>query len=307
MNGVTASLYGRILRAFVLIVVLAVALGVGVGYYVTQEQMDGFVEHLIAVEADNVARSLGRAYTSSGGWTAVDRVLADAGYRYDEGEAGHEGDGEREERGSETFHAERVRIVVGDGDGRVVHDNLSRLQPGAPAPELDGERVAVIDGETARPVGEVYVDVERAFLATESHGLLRRILTATALGGVLIAVVALALAAWISGRITAPVTRLTAAARTVARQGASALLPITSSDELGQMSAAFNRMTNALQTQRDLRRRLIDDLSHELNTPLSVIQLEAKGLLDGLQEPAPAADGIVREVTMLRNLTQILA
>ena len=161
-------------------------------------------------------------------------------------------------------------------------------------------------GATGRRVGDVYVDVERAFLGTESHGLLHRILTTTALGGVLIAAVALALAAWISRRITAPVTRLTEAAGSIAQRGDSALLPITSDDELGRMSAAFNRMTNALQTQRDLRRRLIDDLAHELNTPLSVIRLEAKGLRNGLQEPDQAADRIIREVTMLRNLVRDL-
>ena len=86
MNRLAASLHGRILRAFVLIVVLAVVLGVGVGYYVTQSQVDGFVEQLVAVEAGNVARSLSRAYRSAGGWAAVDRVLADAGYRYEDGE-----------------------------------------------------------------------------------------------------------------------------------------------------------------------------------------------------------------------------
>ena len=306
MSALTPSLRGRILRAFALIVVLAAALGVGVAYYATQGQVDGFVAQLVAVEADNVARSLSRAYRASGGWAAVERVIEDAGYRYAEEEPGHEDGGERDERGSETFHVERVRIVVVDGGGAVMHDNLSRLQPGAPAPALGGARAAVTDGETGRRVGDVYVDVERAFLAAESHGLLRRTLTTTALGGVLIAAAALASAAWIARRILAPVTRLTAAARTVARRGGSALLPITSDDELGQMSAAFNRMTNALQTQRDLRRRLIDDLSHELNTPLTVIRLEANGLLDGLQEPAPAADRIIREVTMLRNLVRDL-
>ena len=305
MSGRSTSLHGRILRAFVLIVVLAVTLGVAVEYYVAQSLMDAFVARLIDVEADGVARSLSRAYRASGGWETVDWVLDDAGYLYGEEEE-HERSGEREEHGSETFHVERVRIVVVDGAGLVIRDNLSLLRSGTPAPELGGERVAVVDEETGRSVGDVYVDVDRAFLATESHGLLRRMLTSTALGGALIAAVALALAAWISRRITAPVTRLTEAARTVARQGAITLLPITSADELGQMSAAFNRMTNALQTQRDLRRRLIDDLSHELNTPLSVIQLEAKGLLDGLQEPAQAADRIVREVTMLHNLVRDL-
>ena len=218
--------------------VLAVALATGVGYYVTQRHLDGFVDQLIEIEADNVARSLSRAYGSSGGWGMVDRVLADAGYRYGGLEEGHAEGGEREERGSETFHVERVRIVVVGADGRVIRDNLSRLRPGLRRRSSGESGFAVTDGDTGRRVGDVHVDVDRAFLGTESHGLLRGILATTALGGVLIAAVALALAAWISRRITAPVTRLTEAARNVARQGGSARLPITSADELGEMSAA---------------------------------------------------------------------
>ena len=68
------------------------------------------------------------------------------------------------------------------------------------------------------------------------------------------------------------------------------------------MSAAFNRMASGLATQRDLRKRLVDDVSHELNTPLSVIQLEARGLRDGLQTPERASDQIIREVDRLRGL-----
>ena len=302
MNARAASLHGRIVRVFVVIVILAVALGVGVGYYATSSQVDGFVKQLTAVEAGNVARNLSRAYRSSGGWANVERVLADAGYREGGETGGHDRRGDHEERGSETFHVERVRVVVVDGAGVVIHDNLSRLAPGTPAPDLGGEPATVTDGTAGTPVGAVHVDVDRAFLATESHGLLRRVLTTTALGAVLIAGVALAMAAWLSRRITAPVTRLTEAAGSVAQHGASSLLPVTSGDELGRMSTAFNRMTAALDTQRNLRRRLIDDVSHELNTPLSVIQLEAKGLRDGLQEPHQGADRIIREVTMLRNL-----
>ena len=57
-----------------------------------------------------------------------------------------------------------------------------------------------------------------------------------------------------------------------------------------------------METQRALRRRLINDVSHELNTPLSVIQLEATGLRDGLQTPEGASDHIIQEVERLRGL-----
>ena len=96
MSALTPSLRGRILRAFALIVVLAAALGVGVAYYATQGQVDGFVAQLVAVEADNVARSLSRAYRAYGGWAAVERVIEDAGYRYEQEEPGHEDGGERD-------------------------------------------------------------------------------------------------------------------------------------------------------------------------------------------------------------------
>ena len=318
MRQPLGSLRGRILRSFVLIVVLAVVLSVASGYYVTQGQLDAFVAQLAAVEADSVARHLSREYAAAGGWATVDRALADAGYLYAEGgehaaggaEGGeHAGGGaERGESGAETvFHIDRIRIVVVDGAGVVIRDNLSRLRPGTPAPALGGERAIVTDRVTGRPVGSAYVDVEHAFLATELHGFLRAMLTTTALGGVLIACVAVMLAAWMASRITAPISLLTRAARRIARGADPTLLPVTSGDELGQMSEAFNRMTQALQTQRALRRRLINDVSHELKTPLSVIQLEAKGLLDGLQDAASAAGRIIGEVTLLANLVRDLS
>ena len=132
-------------------------------------------------------------------------------------------------------------------------------------------------------------------------GFSHTLLAITLIAALLTAGLATLLAAWLSKRITAPVLALTEATQAIA-QGATTELPVSSSDELGRMSAAFNRMTSTLESQRDLRKRLINDLSHELNTPLSVIQLEAKGLRDGLQTPESASDHIIQEVGRLRGL-----
>ncbi len=187
----------------------------------------------------------------------------------------------------------------------MVKDNLSELLPGTAALDLDGHRETVFDLTTNQPVGYVYVDVNRELLSAESHGFLYTLLYIIVIGGMLTAGVAILLAAWLSKRITAPVTALTEATQAIA-QGDTAQLPVTSSDELGWMSAAFNRMTSALETQCHLRRRLINDVSHELNTPLSVIHLEAKGLRDGLQTPESASDNIIQEVDRLRGLVSDL-
>ncbi len=294
------SLRWRIMGSIVFVIVLTVLINIGVGYYATQARLGVFVEQVGGDEANQLARNLSREYTAAGGWETVDRPLSEAGYIYS-GISQREGSEEREGEHSEPFHQERVRVVIADADGLVVKDNFSELLPGTTAPDLSGHRETVFDLAADRPAGHVYVDVNQEFLSSESHGFLNTLLYITLIGGALTAGVAILLAAWLSKRITAPVTALTEATQAIA-QGDTTQLPVTSSDELGRMSAAFNQMTSALETQRELRRRLINDVSHELNTPLSVIQLEATGLRDGLQTPESASGHIIQEVDRLRGL-----
>ena len=286
--------------ATVLVVILTVLTSVGVGYYATQSRLGVFVDQISDDQAVQLARNLSREYTAAGGWATVDQALSEAGYIYQR-ISQREGLEESEGEHSEAFHRDPVRVVIVDADGLVVQDNLSALLPGAAVPDLAGHRETVLDSVTNQAVGHVYVDVNREFLSSESHGFLNTLLYITLIAGALTVAIAILLAAWLSKRITAPVTALTEATQAIA-QGDPTRLPVTSSDELGQMSTAFNRMTSALETQRELRRRLINDVSHELNTPLSVIQLEAKALRDGLQTPESASDHIIQEVEKLHGL-----
>ena len=295
------SLRWRIMVSTVLVVILTVLASVGVGYYATQSRLGVFVDRIGSDEAKQLARNLSREYTAAGGWGTVDIALSGAGYVY-AGVSEREGHSEGgEESSSELVHQDQVRVVIAGLDGLVVKDNFAELPPGTVAPDLGGHRETVFDLTANQPVGHVYVDVNHGFLSTESHGFLDTLLYITLIGGVLTAGVAALLAFWLSRRITAPVTALTEATQAIA-QGDRARLPVTSSDELGRMSAAFNRMTSTLETQREIRRRLINDVSHELNTPLSVILLEAKGLRDGLQTAESASDHIIEEVDRLRGL-----
>lgn len=308
------TLRQRFLGAFVLIIVLAVSLSVAVGYRSTQQQLATFVAEIGRLEANDLALHLGQAYFAADGWSTVGTVLAEEGYFYDsenehreEESAEHtEVEGGNAENDGERFHIEKIRVVVVDASGMVVVDNFGTLTPGTLAPNLDGEQTAVFDSRTNQIVGYAFVDVNQEFLSTESGSFLQDLLQNSALGGLLIAVIALGLAFWLLRRIIAPVTALTAATQTLAEQGSPTLLPVTSDDELGQMSAAFNTMATALETQRNLRQRLINDVAHELNTPLSVIQLEAHGLRKGFQAPAKTANQIIQEVNLLRNLVSDL-
>lgn len=298
------SLRLRILGAFMLVVVLTVVITIGFAYWTTQRRLNVLVSQVNIKKGNELAEILSQQYSKTGGWETLEEILFRLGYFYDEGLA-REWFGRRKEELGKLFD-EKVRVVVVDVEGIVLVDGYSILRLGDVMPELGGQRATIVDLGTREPVGYAYVDVNPDYLAKESNDFLNDTLYTTAMGGLLTAAIALLLAAWLSKRITAPVTALIGATQAIAEQGDSQLLPVTSSDELGQMSAAFNQMTTALQTQRNLRQRLISDVSHELNTPLSVIRLEAKGLRDGLQTAEEAADQIIQEVDMLGNLVNDL-
>ena len=294
------SLRWRIMASIVAVILLTVVVSVVVGYVTTQARLGAFVEELGDSQASRLALNLSREYTTAGGWQTVDRPLSEAGYIVESGTR-REASGEHGGEGAESGDDDSLRVVVVGIDGRVVTDNAGELSPGATAPELAGRRETVFDVATNQPVGHVHVDVNHEFLSTESHGFLSTLLWITGIGGLVTVGVGVGLAAWLSRRITGPVAALTKATQAIAR-GDTTNLPVTSGDELGQMSAAFNRMASSLATQRELRRRLVNDVAHELNTPLSVIQLEAQGLRDGLQTPEESSDHIIQEVDRLRGL-----
>lgn len=316
------SLYWRFLGAFVLLILFAVSLSVGIGYYATLDRLDAFGGELSSKAANLVAQKLGQSYTYSDGWeTLVVTVsgagggrLADAGreeVRRIEGNAQGALQGEHYVLFHKRTDEDQVRVFLDVGDGYELYDDLSELFQDRAAPKLNalstGEQAINVSGDSARrAVGYAILDFYKEFGATDSRNFVQGLLVTTVTGGLLTVALALLLAAWLSKRISTPVTALTEAFRTVAQRGDTALLPVTSSDELGQMSSAFNKMTTALQTQRDLRNRLLNDVSHELSTPLSIIRLEAHALSKGLQPPSQAADRIVQEVNMLGNLVRDL-
>lgn len=139
-----------------------------------------------------------------------------------------------------------------------------------------------------------YYDLEEStFLGQTRSGLL--------IGGLIAATIALALGALIARQISRPLSALRKSAASLAGGEPIERLLVTNG-ELGTMSAAFNAMADSLDQQREVRSRMISDLSHELNTPLSVIQLELEALRDGMQSSEEAVEHVLGELNLLRNL-----
>ena len=73
--------------------------------------------------------------------------------------------------------------------------------------------------------------------------------------------------------------------------------------ELRSLGRAFNEMAERLELTETQRRNLVADLTHELRTPVSVIQGNLEGMLDGVYEADKAHLGpVLEEVRLLSRL-----
>ena len=72
------SLYWRFLGAFVLLILFAVSLSVGIGYYATLDRLDAFGGELSSKAANLVAQKLGQSYTYSNGWETLVVTVSEA-------------------------------------------------------------------------------------------------------------------------------------------------------------------------------------------------------------------------------------
>ncbi|OGO68760.1 MAG: hypothetical protein A2Z37_14900 [Chloroflexi bacterium RBG_19FT_COMBO_62_14] len=78
-------------------------------------------------------------------------------------------------------------------------------------------------------------------------------------------------------------------------------MPVRSKDEIGELSAAFNRMAENLERADSLRREMTADIAHELRNPLAVMQAQLEAIIDGLYPTEPGSLGPVLEQSTLLN------
>jgi signal transduction histidine kinase len=221
----------------------------------------------------------------------------------------------------------RGGILVADGRGTVLHAAGDTDLPtkmvalGALGQVLAQDAVIVADVPSAQvhrvllgtPVrgpagkdGVLLVAVPVTELSQPAQTLLPAI--ATALGIAL--VLSLLAAAVLAQAVAAPVQRLTAAVEAMARGDYGQQVAVTSADELGRLSTRFNEMTREVARSRQTLKDFTVNVSHDLKTPVSIIQGFAEALADGVAaDPAEqlvAVKAIRREADKMGRLVQEL-
>lgn len=72
--------------------------------------------------------------------------------------------------------------------------------------------------------------------------------------------------------ICVPLGRIGSTAKKLAKGDFSERIPVTSSDEIGQLSHSFNEMADELENSEQIKNDFISSVSHELRTPLTAIK-----------------------------------
>lgn len=99
------------------------------------------------------------------------------------------------------------------------------------------------------------------------------------------ALTAAAVSWFLSLRIVRPLRELAVAADRISHGHYGERVPVTGSDELTTLAAAFNEMASSLESAEVRRRQLLSDLAHELRTPLATIEGYVEGVRDGVLPP----------------------
>ena len=112
---------------------------------------------------------------------------------------------------------------------------------------------------------------------------------------------ALILAILLARSIVRPIEQLTSATRGIAGGDLNQRVVIGSSHEIGSLARAFNSMADGRQRLEGLRRNLVNDVAHELRTPLANLQGYLEVLRDGLTTPTPEILAVLHEESLLLN------
>lgn len=105
-----------------------------------------------------------------------------------------------------------------------------------------------------------------------------------------------------------PIQRLLNATRELTKGNYQHQVQVNRNDELGDLSNEINQLAVILDQHESSRRQWVADTSHELKTPLAVLQAQIEAMQDGIRKPTPEHfASMLSQVSSLKKLTQDLA
>ena len=259
-------------------------------------------ENTCLAEQFYIAKSFGAdcEYTSATGGSVKDLMMSYSEYYSGEGIIlALEYDGESTEDKSELSRIAFDAEISGDGDERSYFQR-----------RVDGKRYIFI--KSGLDGGSITYIKDISYLDEDWRTIALIFVSISVCVSVVLAVVLFV----ILKRLSSPLAKLTASTAAVAKGDYSVRTEVRGHDEFAELSDGFNYMTEqisdqiaALERVADQKQQLVDDLSHEMRTPLTSIHGYAEYLLNAAVDEEERIDAllcIMSESERLGKLSQSL-
>ena len=138
-----------------------------------------------------------------------------------------------------------------------------------------------VEGDEGAPTTIFVMGYDLVAELAELDEAARVFLVAAAVGVAAVVVIGFAIA----GRLLRPIRDLRLLAERIAASGVSERVPVTGNDDVSQLGVTVNAMLDRLDGSLAAQRRLLDDVGHELKTPVTIV----RGHLE-LMDPGDRAD-----------------
>ncbi len=173
---------------------------------------------------------------------------------------------------------EGISVDIFDQKNQPVHSNLTQHLAANPAPRTRLSNNISVDGnylyfdnqiKLKHNIGKIELAKS---LATEKH-YLRLLITALIISFLLAIIISSIIGTIISRKMLRPIDNMTQTARSISAGDLDTRLDLVDShDELKDLAVTFNEMLDRIQGSFEQQNVFVSDASHELRTPISVIQ-----------------------------------
>ncbi|USG66437.1 HAMP domain-containing histidine kinase [Brevibacillus ruminantium] len=114
------------------------------------------------------------------------------------------------------------------------------------------------------------------------------------------------LAVWFSRYLSQPLRSLDESCQKIAKRQFDTPLTLDREDEIGQLARSFETMKHQLKEHDESQRRFVQNISHELKTPIMAIQGYTQGLIEGVFQGPQAEKGLETIMQESKRLEKVV-
>ncbi|SMQ70478.1 Signal transduction histidine kinase [Plantibacter sp. VKM Ac-1784] len=292
LRNVMRSTRVRILVAILLATTLAMTL-VGVSTYTLGRQqtlatIDARLEHSAELIAFMVVGSGDSADAPATSDAAVDAVMRRWIFAEDETAIGVRADGS-------TVAPSAPSAFRLDDDPQLLDTITTRSSRGVVTGEATGDRTVRYAIIPVQVVGDP--SVAHVVIATDVHAALAesRGILAVEIVVAVVCLLLLGLVGWqLAGGLLHPIRLLRDAAARITESDLDERIPVVGRDDVSELTTTVNGMLDRLDEAFTSQRQLLDDVGHELKTPLTIV----RGHLELLDPSDPAEVAATRDLAL---------